>query len=312
MFSVVRTYETARLWAILHIVSYTLIFVFQNAWKLTLINQGVSGVWSMDLIEIYRTIRWVSEISCLRHELYIPRVSWRTWLRHGQYPTGIYFIVDGPGGKTGSIPRGSAVWPMDLMETWAVPKGGLLYGRWTGWRQAQYPKGVCCMVQWTGQRQGQYPKGVCYMVDGPDWGRRSIPRGSAVWFNGPDRGRGSIPRGSAIWSMDRIEEQHGYLQYGLWTWRTYEEMGLYTTWCLNNGQWNHSMLDWQYWTQNQLVWHEYYVHLEKGKANLPLIDLFTSETENMHLFSLGYDLYWCHNVKCLLYKLQHCVDRNIW
>ena len=39
-----------------------------------------------------------------------------------------YFIVDGPDGDTGSIPRGSAVWPMDRMEAGAVSLRGLLYG----------------------------------------------------------------------------------------------------------------------------------------------------------------------------------------
>ena len=48
--SVVKRIKTARLRAILHVVSYTLIFVLQSALKLTLINHGVSGVWSMDLL----------------------------------------------------------------------------------------------------------------------------------------------------------------------------------------------------------------------------------------------------------------------
>ena len=189
----------------------------------------------MDLMEIYCTIRWVSEISWRRHKLFIPRVSQRTWL--GLYPTGISFVVDEPDGDTGSIQRGSAIWLMDRVDAGAVSQGGLLYG--------------------------------------------SMDR----------TGRDSTPRGSAIWSMDRTEKAHGYLlyEYGHWTWRTYEGMGHYTTWCLNNVRWNHWMFDWQYWTQNQLVWQEYYVYWGKGKAILPLIDLFTSKTVTTHLFTLGYD-----------------------
>ena len=181
---------TARLWAILHVVSYILIFVIQGALKINAYN------------------------------------PWDFWR-----------LVDGPDGDLLHYTMGIwniltntlAIYTMsiakDLTETRTVSQGDQLCSRWTWWRH------------------GQYPKGVCYMANGPGGRRGSIPRGSAVWFNGPDRGRNSIPRGSAIWSMDRTEKAHEYLlyAYGHWTWRTYEGMGHYTTWCLNNVRWNNWM-----------------------------------------------------------------------
>ena len=83
--------------------------------------------------------------------------------------------------------------------------------------------------------QGQYPKGVCYIVDGQGGCRGSIPKGSAVW-SWTGRRQGQYPKGVCKWSMDRTEEG----QYT--TDICAERMGQYTTWCLNNGQWNHWML----------------------------------------------------------------------
>ena len=191
----------------------------------------------MDLMEIYCTIRWVSEISWRRHKLFIPRVSQRTWLRHGLYPTGISFVVDEPDGDTGSIQRGSAIWLMDRVDA------------------GQYPKGVCCMVQLTGQRQGQYPKGVCYMVDGPDW---ESPWISAIWIWSLDLT--NIRRNGALYHL--VSEQCSMEPLDVWlAVLNTKPIGL---------------------TRILRV-------LGKGKAILPLIDLFTSKTVTTHLFTLGYD-----------------------
>ena len=93
--------------------------------------------------------------------IYIPRVSQRTWRRHGQHHTGICIIVRWTWWRQGQYPKGVCYMADGPRR-----------------RQGQYPKGVCCMVKWTGQTQGQYPKGVCYRVDWPDRGR---PRISARW-----------------------------------------------------------------------------------------------------------------------------------
>ena len=130
--------RTARLWAIL--VSYTLIFVLQIALKIN--DYKPRGFW--------RTVDGPDR-DIWHYTMGIWNIlSRRTWRRHGQYPTGVCFIVDWPDGGRGSIPRGSAIYLMDRTDAGAVSQGGLLYSRWTGRMQGQYPKGVCCMVMdWT-------------------------------------------------------------------------------------------------------------------------------------------------------------------
>ena len=124
---------------------------------------------------------------------------------------------------------------MDRTDAGTVSQWGLLYSRWTGRMQGQYPKGVCYIVDGQGGCRGSIPRGVCCMVmDRTEAG--AVSQGGLLYGHGPDGGRGSIPRGSAKWSMDRTEE--GQYTTDIWA----ERMGQYTTWCLNNGQWNHWML----------------------------------------------------------------------
>ena len=119
-------------------------------WKLTLINHGVSGVWSMDLIAktwaIYTAgiSKDLTETRTVSHgDLFYSR--W-TWWRQGQYPKGsaiwpiwpdggrgsipwwsaVWF--NGPDRCKGSTPRGSAIGSTDRIEE---DHGYLLYGRWT-------------------------------------------------------------------------------------------------------------------------------------------------------------------------------------
>ena len=160
----------------------------------------------MDLMEIYCTIRWVSEISWRRHKLFIPRVSQRTWLRHGLYPTGISFVVDEPDGDTGSIQRGSAIWLMDRVDAGAVSQGGLLYGSMDRTEAGTVPQGGLLYGRWTGLRK---PTDICYMnmVIGPDehtkeWG--IIPLGVWTMFDGTT---GCLTGSIELWNAKLTETQ---------------------------------------------------------------------------------------------------------
>ena len=175
---------TARLWAILHVVSCILIFVLQGALKINAYNPWdcwrlvdgpdedllhyTMGIWNIltKTLAIFTTgiAKDLTETRTVSHGDQL--CSRWTWWRHGQYPKGVCYMADGPDGRR------------------AVSQGGLLYGS----------------IDRT--EAGTVPQGVCYMVDGPDW---ESPRISSI----------------CIWSLDLTNLWRNgalyHLQFGVWT-----------------------------------------------------------------------------------------------
>ena len=144
---------TARLWAILHVVSYILIFVLQDALKINAYNPWdcwrlvdgpdgdllhyTMGIWNIltKTLAIYTTgiAKDLTETRTVSHGDQLCS-RWTGW-RHGQYPKGVCYMADGPDGRRAVSQGGLLYGSMDRTEAMTVPQGGLLYGRWTGLRK---------------------------------------------------------------------------------------------------------------------------------------------------------------------------------
>ena len=131
MFSVVRTYyDSSTLSDATCSILYTYFLCCRVHWKLTLINHGVSGVWSMDLIAktwvIYTTgiSKDLTETRTVSYgDLFYSRWTW--WRRAVSQGGLLYGRYDRT--EAGAVSQGGLLYgSMDRTDARAVPQGGLL------------------------------------------------------------------------------------------------------------------------------------------------------------------------------------------